>query len=118
MYFKLHESITANNMNTHQQNVSWYLYIIENKLGQLYTGITTAPDRRIAQHRGEKAGGARALKGKSPLTFKAVFLVGNHSDALRLEYYVKRLSKAQKLALITNKHLPGGVCKTAHFIDS
>lgn len=117
MYFKLPESITANKMNTHQQNASWYLYIIENKLGQLYTGITTSPKRRIAQHRGEKAGGARALKGKSPLTFKAVFLVGTHSEALRLEHRVKRLSRAQKLALINEKKLHGCVCKSALFIN-
>ena len=116
MYFKLPESITANNVNTHQQNASWYLYIIENRLGQLYTGITTSPERRIAQHRGEKAGGARALKGKGPLHFKAVFLVGTRSDALRLEHQVKRLSKAKKMEIIKNKTLPGGICKSACFI--
>jgi len=116
MYYKLPESITANNRNTHQQPASWYLYIIENKLGQLYTGITTSPKRRIAQHRGEIIGGARALKGKSPLHFKAVFLVGTRAEASRLEHQVKRLSRTQKLEIISHQFLSGSVCKSSDYL--
>ncbi|WP_282145129.1 GIY-YIG nuclease family protein [Alteromonas stellipolaris] len=106
MYFKLPMSITANNVNTHQQPSTWYLYLIENKLGQLYTGITTSPARRISQHRGEIVGGARALKGKGPLHFRAIFLIGDRSTASQFEYKVKRLSKEKKWAIVKQKVLP------------
>ncbi|WP_269519054.1 GIY-YIG nuclease family protein [Alteromonas sp. BMJM2] len=84
---------------------TWYLYLIENKLGQLYTGITTDPKRRIAQHRGEKAGGARALRGKSPLTFRAIFRLSGKSDAAVLEYKIKKLTRAQKNQIIQSGKL-------------
>ena len=99
--------------NTHQRdNFSeakaspvWYLYLIENRLGQLYTGITTDPNRRIAQHRGEKVGGAKALKGKSPLTFRAIFQLSCKSDAAVLEYKIKKLTRAQKDQIIQSGKL-------------
>ncbi|AMJ95313.1 endonuclease [Alteromonas stellipolaris] len=110
MYFKLPMSITANNVNTHQQPSTWYLYLIENKLGQLYTGITTSPARRISQHRGDIVGGARALKGKGPLHFRAIFLIGDRSTASQIEYKVKRLSKQKKRAIVEQKVLPKNLC--------
>lgn len=110
MYFKLPMSITANNVNTHQQPSTWYLYLIENKLGQLYTGITTSPERRISQHRGEIVGGSRALKGKGPLQFRAIFLIGDRSTASKVEYKVKQLSKEKKRAIVKQKVLPESLC--------
>lgn len=117
MYFKLSESIAANNTNTHQQPTNWYLYIIENKLGQLYTGITTSPQKRIAQHRGEISGGARALKGKTPLQFKVLFLIGSRSKASKLECKVKRLTRLQKLSIIANKALPSALCSAYQVVN-
>jgi len=78
----------------------WYIYIVENRLGQLYTGVTTSPQRRIRQHRGEIKGGARALKGKGPIKFRWIASVSGKSDAMRAEYSLKQLKRPQKLALI------------------
>jgi len=83
----------------------WYLYLVENRLGQLYTGITTDPKRRIAQHRGEKVGGAKALKGKSPLAFRAIFKLSNKSEAAVLECKVKKLTRSQKNKIILSGQL-------------
>jgi putative endonuclease len=114
----LAQSITANTGNTHSSEVNnpWYLYLIENKLGQLYTGITTDPTRRIAQHRGELKGGAKALKGKSPLTFRAIFEVENKSQAAKLEAYVKSLSRAQKDKVIARSMLNDLPCIKSKFL--
>ncbi|WP_414828141.1 GIY-YIG nuclease family protein [Alteromonas sp. H39] len=98
-------SITANTDNEEPNSSRWYIYIIENRLGQFYTGITCDPIRRIAQHRGEKPGGAKALKGKSPLVFRGVFEVTTKSQALKAEYRVKQLSRTQKQKLINTKKL-------------
>ena len=115
----LAKSITAKNGNTHQGSINnpWYLYLIENKLGQIYTGITTDPKRRIAQHRGELKGGAKALKGKSPLNFKAVFEVADKIKAAQLEYAVKQMSRPQKDGIIGKGQLNGLACVKAKFED-
>lgn len=113
------QSITAKSANTHRiaANHSWYLYLIENKLGQLYTGITTDPLRRIAQHRGTLKGGAKALKGKAPLTFRAIFEVSDKKQAAQLEYQVKQLSRVQKDTLIQRGTLDTLRCVKARFED-
>ncbi|WP_137166263.1 GIY-YIG nuclease family protein [Salinimonas lutimaris] len=94
------QSIPARKQNEDTSTVSWFVYLIENRLGQLYTGCTTDPARRMRQHCGAITGGARALKGKGPLRFRAVLSVSNKSAALKLEYAIKQLSRAQKTALI------------------
>jgi len=91
----------------------WYLYIIENKTGQLYTGITNNPKRRIRQHRGELVGGAKALRGKGPLSYKAIFQVDDKSTAARLEYEVKQLPKTKKLAVIAAASFKSYCCVKA-----
>jgi putative endonuclease len=115
----LAQSITANKGNTHNSEAinPWYVYLIENRLGQLYTGITTDPYRRIAQHRGELKGGAKALKGKAPLTFRAIFAAKNKSHAAKLEVFVKRLSRAQKDKVIKDGLLNDLTCIRSRFID-
>ncbi|WP_421132076.1 GIY-YIG nuclease family protein [Alteromonas sp. A079] len=95
------------------QPAPWYLYIIENIKGQLYTGITNNPERRIRQHRGEIVGGAKALRGKGPLAFKVIFQVGDKSAAARLEYEVKQLPKTKKLAIVSKASFKSYCCVKA-----
>lgn len=77
----------------------WWLYLIRMASGQLYCGISTDVARRLKEHQGS-AKGARALRGKGPLTLEFSQLVGDRSMALRLEYRIKRWSKADKEKLI------------------
>lgn len=81
----------------------WWLYIIETSHGQLYTGITTDVERRLKEHTAGAPRGARALRGKAPLTLRYRCLVGERGEALRAEYAVKRLTRARKLALVDGK---------------
>lgn len=87
---------TATQLNT---SPIWYLYMIENRLGQWYTGISTDPQRRFTEHQlgGKKA--AKALRGKGPLVVRFCQAVGDRAQASRLEYQLKRLSKADKRML-------------------
>ncbi len=80
----------------------WYLYLIRCSDGSLYTGISTDVERRFAQHQQVGEGGSRYLRGRAPLELVFQSRVGDHSLALKVEYRVKKLSKAQKLLLITN----------------
>jgi len=77
---------------------AWSLYMIRCKGGVLYTGITTDVQRRFKEHKSGK--GAKFLRGKSPLTLVYQQQVGNHSDALKAEIKIKKLSKFEKEALI------------------
>ena len=78
----------------------WFLYIIENKLGQFYTGITKNVEQRFQQHceGGPKA--AKALKGKGPLTLLFQTQLPSHSAALKAEIWVKKQSKRDKIKLV------------------
>ena len=80
----------------------WWLYLVRTADGSLYTGISTDVRRRFAEHenKDKKNKGAKALRGKAPLCLVFQIVVGNRSDALKLEYKVKRLSRAQKQELI------------------
>lgn len=80
----------------------WHLYMLETANGALYTGITTDVARRVAEHAGGKRG-ARALRGKGPLSLVHQQAVGTHSEALRLEAAIKRLSAAAKRAWLTRQ---------------
>ena len=78
--------------------VCWFLYLIRTADNRLYTGITTDVPRRFRQHQAGK--GAKALRGKGDLQLAFSHEVGEHSLALRLEYRIKQLTKAQKEMLV------------------
>ena len=78
----------------------YYLYLLRTDSGALYTGITTDPARRLSEHRGERAGGARYTRSHGAAEMAAVWEIGSRSAASRLEYRVKRLSHAEKERLI------------------
>lgn len=79
---------------------NWYLYLVRTAAGSLYTGIATDVARRFAEHQAGAPKGARSLRGKGPLTLEFQEPVGNRSRASRLEWQVKRWSKARKEALV------------------
>ena len=83
-----------------EQVSTWYLYLIRCANGHLYTGITTDVARRFNEHQSSSPKAAKYLRGKGPLTLMYQEQVGTHSDALKREIAVKKLSRAQKLALI------------------
>lgn len=73
---------------------AWHLYLIETASGALYTGITTDVQRRLGEHSAGR--GAKALRGKGPLSLAHHEVVGTRSEALRLEAAVKKLTAAGK----------------------
>lgn len=76
----------------------WYLYILRCGDGTLYTGITTDVDRRLEAHQSGR--GAKYTRGRGPLTVVYQEACGTHSDALKRELAVKRLTREQKEALM------------------
>jgi putative endonuclease len=91
-------------MNTENEEAAqWSLYLIRTAQASLYTGVTTDVQRRFAEHenRDKKNKGAKALRGKGPLKLVFKIVVGNRSDALKLEYKVKKLSRTDKQRLVS-----------------
>ncbi|MBH8580214.1 GIY-YIG nuclease family protein [Bisbaumannia pacifica] len=79
----------------------WSLYLLETAGGALYTGITTDVARRLQQHRTGR--GAKALRGKGPLTLRYQAPMASHGEALRQEAALKRLSASQKRAWLARR---------------
>lgn len=77
----------------------WYLYILRCGDGSLYTGITTDVQARLDAHRAGK--GAKYTRGRAPLELVYSETCGDHSAALKREYEIKALPRAEKIKLIT-----------------
>jgi putative endonuclease len=72
----------------------WWIYVLERADGSWYTGISTDPRRRLAQHKSGR--GARANKISAPQRLVCLEPGGDYARALRRETQVKRLSKKKK----------------------
>jgi len=80
--------------------VAWFVYIVTNSEALLYTGITTEPERRLREHNGTTKG-ARYTRGKGPWRIVYLEPVPDRIAALKREYAIKQLRRAQKLELIS-----------------
>ena len=76
----------------------WYVYILRCGDGTLYTGITDDVSRRLAAHRSGR--GAKYTRGRGPLELVWQEQVPDRSAALRREYQIKQMTRAEKEALI------------------
>ncbi len=81
---------------TAEQN--WSVYLIRNNHNALYCGVTNNVERRFKQH--ESGKGAKALKGKGPLTLEWSCSFENKSMAMKAEYFIKQLTKTKKELLV------------------
>jgi len=77
---------------------SWYLYILRCGDGTLYTGITTDVEKRLELHRAGK--GAKYTRGRGPLELVYREICTDHSEALKREFAMKKLTRTQKETLI------------------
>lgn len=74
------------------------VYIIEAENGKLYTGIALDPEARFEKHR--TGSGAKFFRSSPPKRLVYVEEQPDKSSALRREIEIKRMTRAQKLALI------------------
>ena len=79
----------------------WFVYLLRCKDDTLYCGITPDLEKRLEQHRSGK--GAKYTRGRGPLELVYHEKVASHSEALKREIAIKRLSRQEKLQLISSK---------------
>jgi putative endonuclease len=89
-------------MNTDAgQDSLWQVYLLQCADQSLYAGVTTDLARRRVQHNGQLAGGARYTKARRPVALVWSEACNSRSDAQQREHALRRLSREQKLALIS-----------------
>ncbi len=76
----------------------WVVYILECSDGTLYTGITNDLDKRIKAH--NSGTGAKYTRSRCPVILRIFWESPNRSEASKLEYAIKKLSRKKKLLLI------------------
>lgn len=81
----------------------YYIYILRCSDNSLYTGITTDISRRIKEHTQKNQKGAKYTKSHEVISLEALWSTFKKSNALKLEYRIKRLTKPQKEKLILNE---------------
>ncbi|ACV62913.1 Excinuclease ABC C subunit domain protein [Desulfofarcimen acetoxidans DSM 771] len=79
----------------------YYVYILQCRDGSLYTGITDNPERRFNQHR--QGSGSKYVRSRLPVKPVYILTCSNKSQALKMEIYIKKLSRQKKVELIENK---------------
>lgn len=78
---------------------AWFVYILRCADDTLYAGITTDLARRIDEHNAGKAPGARYTRSRRPVVLAYAEEANSRSLAARREVAIKRLNRAEKLAL-------------------
>jgi predicted GIY-YIG superfamily endonuclease len=81
--------------------MSCFCYIIECSDGTYYTGWTTDPERRMAQH--NKGIGARYTKTRRPVKMVYLEEQPDKISALKRELAIKKMKRGQKSKLIEGK---------------
>lgn len=78
----------------------YYLYILRCADETLYTGITTTLQRRVKEHNSSHLG-ARYTRSRRPVELVFSKKFANRAAASKEEFRIKRLSKEQKLKIIS-----------------
>jgi putative endonuclease len=78
--------------------MTWTVYLARCGDGSLYTGVTTDPERRLAQH--NHGCGAAYTRSRRPVTLVYLGVAGDRSQALRREYAIRQLTRVEKEALV------------------
>ncbi len=79
----------------------YWVYLLRCGDDSLYCGITNDVPARLAAHAAGK--GARYTRGRGPLELVLKRRVPDKGMALRLEHAIKRLDRADKLALTSSR---------------
>lgn len=80
------------------KGVEHCVYILECNDGSLYTGYTNNLKKRIDTHQQGK--GAKYTRGRTPVELVYVEHFESKTEAMKVEYQIKQLSRPDKLKMI------------------
>ena len=78
-----------------------YTYMVRCSDGSLYTGWTNDLEKRMRAHNAGR--GARYTKSRLPVTLEYYEAFETKEEAMRRECAIKRMTRAQKLALLAER---------------
>ena len=76
-------------------------YIVECRGGELYCGYSNNVEKRVDTH--NKKRGAKYTKTRLPVKLVYTECFNTKSEAMKMEYQIKQLTRQQKLKLIREK---------------
>ncbi len=83
----------------------FYIYMLRCIDNSIYTGYTTDIKRRYAEHLKKSKKGAKYTHSRTPVSIAAMWETDSKSSAMKLEHFIKKLSKQKKEELILNTDL-------------
>ncbi len=87
----------------------YFVYILLCDNGNYYTGYTDDLKKRLKMHHGG-ACGAKYTKSFKPLAIAAAWkIIGGRGAALKIEYFIKKQTRAVKIQFIENPELLAAV---------
>ena len=84
-----------------------FVYLLRCADGSLYCGWSVDLERRMAAHATGRA--SRYTASRLPVELAAAWELDSESAARSLEWHLKQLTRAEKLALVGGAELPGVV---------
>ncbi len=90
-----------NTINAALSDEPYYVYMLRCGDGSLYTGSTNNVDKRLKAHK--SGAGCKYTRSHQPVELVYTEKLNNKSEALKREYAIKQLGKAQKEKLILKK---------------
>lgn len=85
---------------------NWQVYILQCRDGSLYTGITTNPERRIKEHNTSPKG-AKYTRSRRPVKLVYLEESEDRSAASKREWAIKKLTRNEKLLLVSKYNKDG-----------
>ncbi|CAC9993991.1 hypothetical protein [uncultured Gammaproteobacteria bacterium] len=78
----------------------WFVYLLRCINNSLYCGVSNDLDKRLRQHNGEIAGGAKYTRANGPCVLAYQEQVKDRSTALKRECEIKSMTRDEKLTLL------------------
>jgi len=91
--------------------VSWSVYLARCADDTLYCGIARDVNARLAAHSAGR--GARYTRGRGPVVLLAAHRYRDQGTALRIELAIKKLTRAEKLAVAIDRRRWAKVARRA-----
>jgi putative endonuclease len=87
------------------ENSQWWVYWVHCADDSFYTGITTDLERRVNQHNGKVAGGARYTSARRPVTLVYSEKSEDRSSASKREYVLRKITNSKKKEMVKSQVL-------------
>lgn len=87
----------------------YYIYMLKCVDGSLYTGSARDVKKRIKEHFTKSPKCAKYTRSHPPKEVVAIWCCDTKSEGAKVEYYIKTLTKEQKVLLYTKNEAPESI---------